>query len=1377
MANSKGIITKRDVIEEEALVWGSEYAKNVQIAIDKNKEFVKGVLEIGVVQKMIKDASNNSSYIKAKEKEIQIGKETTAVWKEQIAAENQLISLKRKNELATESTNRAIIKERIALAETTKELKYQTRERLGMISAYDKLNKSRLESQKRLAELLSAEKQNVAQIIIAQKEFDKLDTRVKTVDAAINNYTKNIGNYQSAFEGLRTTFKDLIATFGLVAGLELFGVVVKDIFSIILDFDRQLIAVGKTTNMTGEELKQFGRELVDLGDKSNGITVAGLIESAEVAGQLGVTGTANILKFSSAIEKLKLTSDIVSDEEVGQFAKFIEVSSDSFENADKLASVITKLGNSFATTEKEVLANATEIQKGIAVYNTSAQGVLGLAAATSTLGSEAEVSASSVQKTFGVINNSIATGKNLEKVLKLTNLTQKELSKQFNQDATGVFVKFIKGLNTAKKEGQNLAVVLGELGLDEVRSFKTIGSLAANYELLANAMGQAKQEYIDNAALNKEVEAASESLSSILADINDRWEAYVLATDDANGGSLSLAKVLKFLRDNFKDIIDYVIKFGTVLLTFIGIMKTVNFVTTAWTAIQTAATAGQIRFALATGIGTRSILAQAAAVRSATVAQEGLNLAVKATPWGLILAFLSAAIVAYMVFNDELSDAEKNIQDIVDANKELERSEKTYADERDKANASRFKAIEDDIKLKKAQGQNSDKLDKEEIARKKEILQSSIDVYTNLKKAELERTQTAINSSRQIIAQLQIEQKALEKSGYRVSKQGNTSEELDQLIQTEKNKLNFRKSSLDKNSKLTTEEQSRLLKQLSDLDKDAAIKDAEFKEAESKKARALRLKKLKERYEMEKKALDDLFKLQQFRYKVAIDTDEDILNNDKISYDKRLDALFNSIQLTQSMQNNAYKYELSQLGKYNEETGKLIRELSDLEIKNILEGKAKKEKLTSGQLLILERFQDDQKKLIAKGVKDRQKIIDSEVDEIKKRTDAELLAQDTLLNNKISGENIAYNATLGNFSNLEEAQKEHERKILEIKNAFAKKGLDVQIKAIEDLLKAQDKLPINEKISSEKRAQIDNELARLKKENSDLVVENTNASNAKKIELEKAYSEKITELAYSLKDTLVDLTNSIFDTRIQNIEYEIDKNNEYYNKQIELAGRDEKLKDALQKERDKKNEELEKKKRKEQTKQAIFSKSLAVLNIGIQTALASISALAPPPIGLGPVLGGALIPYIIGVGAIQAAAVLATPIPKYKDGRKGGKKEIAMINDGGVTEVVESKDGVAKTYSGKNRIVQLYEGDTVHKSFDEYKKAQRAAMIASINMEGRKMSDFQASQYFEASYGKELLEEMKLTRKAIMNQKQPVFNGQKIDIPHAIWKYKNTNWN
>jgi hypothetical protein len=1378
MANKGGIVTRKDMFSDDAMEFGKEYAKQLNVAIDANKILVDSVKELNKQVQNFKVANNQKDYMTAKQAEALATQQAIDAIKKQEVAEisaNKIkisaiatIEAERKaKQAATDAENKlqktkqASVKltmdEKVANEANNKILKYEARERLGLVSAYEKLNKARLDSQKRLADLLSAEVRNNAEIVKAQHEFDKLDTRVKAVDAAIKNYSKNIGNYSSAFEGLNGTFRNLIATFGLVTGIELFGVVVKDVFSIIRDFDRQLIAVGKTTNITGDDLKQFGREVVELGDKLDGITVDGLIQSAEVAGQLGVTGTSNILKFSEAIEKLKLTSNIISDEQVGQFAKFIEVSSDSFDNADRLASVITQLGNSFATTEAEVLANATEIQKGIAVYNTSAQGVLALGAATSTLGSEAESSRSAIQSTFSVINNAIATGANLEKVLKLTGLTQKELSKQFNQDATGVFQKFIKGLSDAKKGGQNLALVLNDVEITEKRAFTVIGSLAANYGILESSIAQANKEYIDNAALNKEVAAASESIDSIVGDLVDRWQAYVLQTNDANNGTEALTKTLKFLRDNFKDIINYVIKGGAVLLTYLGIIKLVNFATVTGTAIQTAWTAGQIRFALATGIGTQSILAQAAAARAAMVAQEGLNVAVKATPWGLILGFLSAAVVAYMVFNDEMSQAEKNIQNIVDANKKLQESEKTYAGERDKSNAERFKSIEDDIKLRRAQGENSDKLDKEEIQRKKVLLQASIDAYTQIQSDDLQRTQTEISNSRQRIAQMEIERKDLQKSGYRVNKQGRTDEELTDKISDEKTKLNAKKALLTETNRLTVEERNRLSKQLNDLDKDAAVKDAEFKIGEDKKAKAAREKAAKEALDRAKKLSDSLYELKKQQLERAIKINEDVAKDEEQTDEVRIAAL-----------------EVSQKKQI------ALAELT------------KQHSLDADKFVLAEnKLNANQKAFIANEAAN--KIIDinkktsDEIDKINEFDSAAYQAnleegvkkQEIAMNAELATENERF-AALGNLeamaqSDREGAIEEHERRIFDIKKEFAIATAKLQADNLQAELDAFKSQSDGSDKSNKIILDIEKRLSDARLKLTELGLDNFKEKETEKTKSAKEQAEEILKVSSDMVGALADLSNAFSQAKIQKIDDEIAKNDEYYAKQIELAGNDQRQKDLLQKEQEKKRTELEKKKKDAQNKQAKVDKAVAIAQATISTALAVMKGFSESGY-VGAILAGVL-------GAISIATIIATPIPKYKDGRKGGKKEVAMINDGVkngsyVPEVVERKGGGVEMFSGMNRIVQLYEGDTVHSSVDDYYKLQRAAMMSSIDIQGRKMSDFQATQHFDNAYGKEMLEELKKNTAAVKNSKSNIhFHTPKIDIQHAIWASNNKNWN
>ena len=1333
-----GQITRKEIIQDEAIVWGPEYAKNVDLAVKKNKEFVDGILLMVEANNKLRGSSNAKEYADNQKRVNEVSEKTLTVWKEQIQLENNLISTKKKNELATEGTNRALTKERILLAETNKEIKLQAREQLGMITAYEKLNRARAESQKRLADLLSAEKKNIAEIIVAQREFDKLDARVKAVDASIKNYSKNIGNYSSAFQGLNETARNLLSTFGVVTGLALFGTIVKDIFSVVKDFDRQLIAVGKTTNITGDDLKQFGSEVVELGNKLDGVTVDGLIQSAEVAGQLGVTGTANILKFSEAIEKLKLTSNIISDEQVGQFAKFIEVSSDSFDNADRLASVITQLGNSFATTEAEVLANATEIQKGVAVYNTSAQGILALGAATSTLGSEAESSRSAVQSTFAVINNAIATGANLEKVLKLTGLTQKELSKQFNQDATGVFVKFVGGLNKAKNEGENLSRVLNDVEITEKRAFTVIGSLAANYGILEQSIAQANKEYSSNSALNKEVAAASESISSIIGDLRDKWEAYVLSTNDANSGSEALTKTLKFLRDNFKEIINFVLKFGAVFLTYLGVIKAYNFYIAASTALQTAWTAGQIRFALATGIGTESILAQAAAARAATTAQEGLNLATKATPWGIILAALTAVVVAYMVFNDELSDAEKNIQNIIDKNKELQESEKGYSSDRDKTNASRFKAIEDEIRLKKAQGGNSDQLDKEEIARKKEVLQASLDVFSGLKAVELERTKSEIDGSRQRIAQMEIEKKSAKITPRR-------TDEIKELIEAEKTKLELKKATYSENSRLTIEEQARLNKQIQDLDKNNAVKDAEIKAESDKKIIEARKKRLKELYDLEKKAADDLFKLQQFRLQGAIDADKEIVDNEKASFDDRLDALLESNQLIEAKTREAAEYELKQFGTYNEKKGFFIRDLSDLQINEIIRTGKTSEKLTSEQQLIYEKYQNDLTKSTKKGEEDRKKLIDNQVAVIQKSIDAKNQTADTELNNRIAQENKLYQNALDvakdNFELVEQATIEHERKLLKITQSYSKEKLQNQIDTMQQLLDENAKLPIGEQISAEKRAEIENKLSDYRKQlsevdvanskiTSDAIVENEKNRVQRLEDLTREANDRTRELAENLASSLIDLTNAIFDAKIQNIDSEIEKVTSSYDEQIRLAGDDARKKDFLEKEKERKTKELERVRKKEVYKAAVFNRIISLAQIAfdlgktivaINAAAAAIDAVSFGTAGTP--YRAIQIPLAIGTAAVQAGSILATPLPKYKDGRKGGPAEIAWVGDGGVSEIITSGDGSnPRLTPNVPTLTKLGKDDIVHKSMSDYENYVKQSMILNFKNENQNLT-------------------------------------------------------
>ena len=133
-------------------------------------------------------------------------------------------------------------------------------------------------------------------------------------------------------------------------------------------------------------------------------------------------------------------------------------------------------------------------------------------------------------------------------------------------------------------------------------------------------------------------------------------------------------------------------------------------------------------------------------------------------------------------------------------------------------------------------------------------------------------------------------------------------------------------------------------------------------------------------------------------------------------------------------------------------------------------------------------------------------------------------------------------------------------------------------------------------------------------------------------------------------------------------------------------------------------ERLELRQRQIDIQRAKFEKAFAVAQVAINTLQAvskiqaQIAVLVSNPLtaGYAPV-AASQIPLTIALGAVQAAAILATPIPKFKTG-KGQYDQYegpAWVGDGGKSEMIFREDGSVErtpstpvlTYVGKNDVI------------------------------------------------------------------------------------------
>lgn len=363
--------------------------------------------------------------------------------------------------------------------------------------------------------------------IVQFKAVDKLSRALNSIrdkfpqlDKAARRASNGFGLLQQQSEKMRksiTKVGDAVKSVGkgMTAAITL-PVAAAGFFAVrsFAEYETALVGVGKTTNLAGTELQQLGQDFLKL-SKTIPVSATELLGLGQTAAQLGVSGSANVLKFSETLAKLSRASDVAGEEGAAALARFITVTKGSVGDVDKYASALVELGNTSAATENEILGFSLRLGAATSVFNVSGTQALGLATAMKSIGIEAEAGSSSIQRALGAMNKSIGKGGKEAQVLsKLTGIAVQDLAKEFKTNAAGVLQKFTAGLAKVEEKGGDVTKALAFFGLTGVRDIQVMGSLAKQSELMADKMDAASKAFKENIALEKEFAAASQTLDN-----------------------------------------------------------------------------------------------------------------------------------------------------------------------------------------------------------------------------------------------------------------------------------------------------------------------------------------------------------------------------------------------------------------------------------------------------------------------------------------------------------------------------------------------------------------------------------------------------------------------------------------------------------------------------------------------------------------------------------------------------------------------------------------------------------------------------------------------------------------------------------------------
>jgi len=308
-----------------------------------------------------------------------------------------------------------------------------------------------------------------------------------------------------------------------------------------------------------------------------------LAQLASVAGQLGVASD-DVAQFVEVTGKLSVATNLTGTQAATSLARFLNVTNQTTDTVGKFGSVLVELGNNVAATESEIILLAQNFGATGTIAGLSAEDILAFSAATRETGVQAAAGATALGKFF--MNLSDATklgGDRLAKFAETAGMSISEFKNLAETDVASAAQAFLEGLNAISASGESVTPVLQELGLNNVRTARSILSLANNSEGLAEALSLARQEAVEQNALNKEAETRFETVSQKVAQLRSIMnvflqqlgESFLPLISKVLDGLITFAKGLVGLVRGFRELSDTVKGFfkGIGLFTLITAFK------------------------------------------------------------------------------------------------------------------------------------------------------------------------------------------------------------------------------------------------------------------------------------------------------------------------------------------------------------------------------------------------------------------------------------------------------------------------------------------------------------------------------------------------------------------------------------------------------------------------------------------------------------------------------------------------------------------------------------------------------------------------------------------------------------------------------------
>jgi TP901 family phage tail tape measure protein len=329
----------------------------------------------------------------------------------------------------------------------------------------------------------------------------------KDVDRSVD-LSKQLGQMGT---GLKTVGTTLTASVTLPIAAA-FGMATKAAMS----FETAFANVKKTVGRDDPTLPALAKTLRALAQEIPQ-SVEALSHIAALGGQFGIAGK-DLAGFTRTIADLGVAVDGISTEQAATgLAQLRNVTGETTAEISNMAATLVELGNKGASTEGQILDFAQRIAGSAKMIGLSTPEIMGLGAALANVGLNAEAGGTAMSRTISQMSVAVDSGgEKLAAFARIAQMSGEEFARTFREKPIDAINAFIVGLGNAKSAGENLTLLLGDIGIEGVRQMDTLKRAALSADQLTNTIKLAGAAWVQNTAHTEEARAKYETTANQL---------------------------------------------------------------------------------------------------------------------------------------------------------------------------------------------------------------------------------------------------------------------------------------------------------------------------------------------------------------------------------------------------------------------------------------------------------------------------------------------------------------------------------------------------------------------------------------------------------------------------------------------------------------------------------------------------------------------------------------------------------------------------------------------------------------------------------------------------------------------------------------------